>query len=227
MKSYEETVRSVLDRVHAGDAPKKPKRSKVIPAVIACCILTVGLAVRLLPVSLSSNQPGPNDVIVNIDTNVEESSFAESSEEVSYPVIPGLYECYLTDETLGLASNENLPLATKSLYHKDSKIEAYAKITELTINGVTYPCEYKESTYMRDFCSPYVTHRYRIDCDGLRANVIVRDDMSIVHCYRTDQFLRGHLPDVMTFEEAEKIAFGYASQVIDVQEYECVPSIFT
>ena len=68
MKSYEETVRSVLDRVHAGDAPKKPKRSKVIPAVIACCILTVGLAVRLLPVSLSSNQPGPNDVIVNINT---------------------------------------------------------------------------------------------------------------------------------------------------------------
>lgn len=227
MKSYEETVRSVLDRVHAGDAPKKPKKTKVIPLIVVCCILAVGLTVRMIPVLLSSDQPGPNDVIVNIDLNVEDSSFAESSEEVSYPVIPGLYECYLTDETLGLSANENLPLATKSLYHKDSKIEAYAKITELTINGVTYPCEYKESTYMRDFCSPYVTHRYRIDCDGLRANVIVRDDMSIVHWYRTDQFLRGHLPDVMTFEEAEKIAFGYASQVIDVQEYECVPSIFT
>ena len=224
MKSYEETARSVLERVRTGDAPKKPKKTKVIPLIVVCCILAVGLTVRMIPVLLSSNQPGPNDVIVNIDLNVEESSSAESSEEVSYPVIPGLYECYLTDETLGLASNENLPLATKSLYHKYSKIEAYAKITELTINGVTYPCEYKESTYMRDFCSPYVTHRYRIDCDGLRANVIVRDDMSIVNWYRTDQFLRGHLPDVMTFEQAEKIAFGFASQVIDVQKYEYISS---
>ena len=225
MKSYEETVRSVLDRVHAGDAPKKPKRSKVIPAVIACCILTVGLAVRLLPVLLSSNQPGPNDVILDIDLNDEESSFAESSEEVSYPVIPGLYECYLTDETLGLASNENLPLATKRLYPEASRIEEYAKITELTINGVTYPCEYKDSRYMRDFRSPYRTHRYRIDCDGLRVDVTVRDDMSIVHWYRSDQFLRGNLPDVMTFEQAEKLALEYASQVIDVQKYEYTTSI--
>ena len=224
MKSYEETARSVLERVRTGDAPKKPKKTKVIPLIVVCCILAVGLTVRMIPVLLSSDQPGPNDVIVNIDLNVEDSSSAESSEEVSYPVIPGLYECYLTDETLGLASNENLPLATKSLYHKDSRIEEYAKITELTINGVTYPCEYKESTYMRDFCSPYVTHRYRIDCDGLRANVIVRDDMSIVNWYRTDQFLRGHLPDVMTFEQAEKIAFGFASQVIDVQKYEYISS---
>ena len=215
MKSYEETVRSVLDRVHAGDAPKKPKRSKVIPAVIACCVLTVGLAVRLLPVLLSSNQPGPNDVIVNIDLNYEESSFAESSEEVSYPVIPGLYECYLTDETLGLASNENLPLATKRIYPKPSKIEEYAKITELTINGVTYPCEYEESNYFA-----YGWHTFRIDCDGLRATVSVRDDMSVAYWSRTDIYLCGNLPDVLTFEQAEKLAFAFASEVIDVQEYE-------
>ncbi len=222
MKSYEETVRSVLDRVHAGDAPKKPKRSKVIPAVIACCILTVGLAVRLLPVSLSSNQPGPNDVIVNIDLNDEESSFAESSEEVSYPVIPGLYECYLTDETLGLASNENLPLATKRLYPKASRIEEYAKITELTINGITYPCEYKESKYNN---TGRRQHEYRIDCDGVTANVKVRDDMRIVSWSRTDIYRCGLQPDVLTFEQAEKLALSFASKVINLQEYEYSTSI--
>lgn len=217
MKSYEETVRSVLDRVHAGDAPKKPKRSKVIPAVIACCILTVGLSVRLLPVLLSSNQPGPNDVIVNIDPNDEESSFAESSEEVSYPVIPGLYECYLTDETLGLASNENLPLATKRIYPKPSKIEEYAKITELTINGVTYPCEYEGSGY---YSTSIRQHEYWIDCDGVMARVNVRDDMSIMYWSRRDIYRCGLQPDVLTFEQAEKLALSFASKVIDVKKYE-------
>ena len=39
----------------------------------------------------------------------EESSSAESSEEVSYPVIPGLYECYLTGAR---PSNDKTPHTT-------------------------------------------------------------------------------------------------------------------
>ncbi len=161
-----------------------------------------------------------NDNFLSEETSLEDQS---KDAEVSYPVIPGLYECYLTDETLGLASNEKLPLSTKRLFPEPSQIEEYAKITELTVNGVTYPCEYRESTYNKLGCR---RHEYRIDCDGVTADVKVSDDMSIVSWFRTDVYRHGLLPNVVTFEEAEKLALDYASQVIDVQEYEYSTAIW-
>ena len=149
----------------------------------------------------------------------EESSSAESSEEVSYPVIPGLYECYLTGAR---TIDGEYPMAIKSFFPAPSQIEEYAEITELTINGVTYPCEYEKSGY---YSTPRRTHLYRIRCDELRADVTVLDDMSIVEWHRIDIYKCGMQPDVLTFEEAEKLALDYASQVIDVLKYEYSTSV--
>ena len=51
------------------------------------------------------------------------------------------------------------------------------------------------------------------------------DDMSIVEWHRIDIYKCGMQPDVLTFEEAEKLALDYASQVIDVQKYEYSTSV--
>ncbi len=146
------------------------------------------------------------------------ASAYENSAAVMNGEIPSeLYECYFTDETLGLSSNETLPIATKRIYPSRSKIEKYAKITEITVNGKAYSCRYLDSIYLN---TPYRLHAYFLENNGvIWSEVLVRDDMSIVEWVRCDFFKWGNMPNVMTFEQAEKLAIGYASEVIDVGEY--------
>lgn len=83
MKSYEETARSVLERVRTGDAPKKPKKTKVIPLIVVCCILAVGLTVRMIPVLLSAY--GQNESIPFSDLMSREIKVVCAEDRIGYP----------------------------------------------------------------------------------------------------------------------------------------------
>jgi hypothetical protein len=82
MKSYEETARSVLERVRTGDAPKKPKKTKVIPLIVVSCILAVGLTVRMIPVLLSAC--GQNESIPFSDLMSAEIKITAAEDRIGY-----------------------------------------------------------------------------------------------------------------------------------------------
>jgi hypothetical protein len=143
----------------------------------------------------------------------EESSLQA---DVSQNEISDLYKCYITDYSLDAPQGEGTLQIEVNFFPQNIKIEEFAQITEIELEGKTYPLKYKNSKYSY---TPYLTHEYTMKIDGVSCTLTVDSDMNLVTFYDTSFYKRGVSPNTFTREEAFDLAKKYASEYTDLSGY--------
>lgn len=127
-----------------------------------------------------------------------------------------LYACYITDYSLDAPQGEGTLRIERNFFPQNIKVEEFAQITEIEYEGKIYSSKYRGSEYNY---TPYLTHEFGLELDGVSSTLIVDNDMNIVAFYDMMFFKRGVSPNTFTQEEAFELAKKYASKYTDLSDY--------